>query len=55
MCREGISRIRDGSYEGLKFDCWNEHESDVVKAYMAVAAPDIQFYTTWLNFKAAWS
>lgn len=53
MCNTGVM-WRDLYFSGeekpvLRFDCFNEEESNYVKDYMNVQHPDIPFFTTYVG------
>ncbi len=48
MCNEGAARFGLGTYDALKFDCYNLHEVEVVRAHMREKHPSIPFFTTHL-------
>lgn len=47
MCDTGVNRLKASTYfDTLRFDCFNQQETDIVKAYMAATYPEVPFFTT---------
>ena len=53
MCAAGVHRVRSGTFDGLSFDLFNEHEAEFVTAWMQEHAPDVPFSTRHMVFPAA--
>jgi hypothetical protein len=47
MCDQGVEKLAaDPACDQLRFDCWNAHETEVVRAHMTSRHPNIPFFTT---------